>query len=221
MKRMISVLLACLLVLGLCACGASETTAPAEKPAAAPSGEAAPEPAETQAAEPAANPFPRETMTMLPEETPPAPEVPETPDAPAFEPDFSFTTTDRNGESVDETIFAEAALTMVNFWEPWCGPCVREMPDIQKLSEDYADRGFRVIGVYSTPGMEDDVDAVLEQTGVTYPILHYCEAFDAFQTGYVPTTIFVDGQGHVLTDEPIVGSRSYDDWAALVEELLP
>ena len=217
MKRLISVLLACLLVLGLCACGASGTSAPAEKPAAEPAGEAA-EAAETQTSEPEVNPFPKETMTMLPENTPSAPEASE---APAFDPDFTFTTTDRNGESVDETIFAEAALTMVNFWEPWCGPCVREMPDIQKLSEDYADRGFRVIGVYSTPGMEDDVDAVLEQTGVTYPILHYCEAFDAFQTGYVPTTIFVDGQGHVLTDEPIVGSRSYADWAALVEELLP
>ena len=139
---------------------------------------------------------------------------------------LTFTTADREGKPWDESVFADRALTMINFWEPWCGPCVREMPDLQKLQEAYADRGFLILGVYSTGGMEKDVDDVLSGTGVSYPILHYTDAFERFQTGYVPTTVFVDREGHVITDADsgddllLVGSKSYDEWAAIVEGLL-
>ena len=108
---------------------------------------------------------------------------------------------------------------MINFWEPWCPPCVGEMPELEKLYQDYSDRGFTILGVYSTDGMEEDVDAVLEQSGVSYPILHYCADFDVFQSGYVPTTVFVDAYGQ-LVGTMQVGAKSYDGWAALIEELL-
>ncbi len=139
--------------------------------------------------------------------------------APAEVSGIVFETTDREGSTVTQEVLGENVLTMLNFWEPWCGPCVREMPDLQKLSETYADRGFAILGIYSTPGMEADVDKVLSDTGVTYPILHYVDVFDAFQTGYVPTTVFLDCHGNQVGQTQI-GSKSYDDWAALVEELL-
>ena len=134
-----------------------------------------------------------------------------------------FSATDRDGKTWDESVFADHALTMINFWEPWCGPCVGEMPDLQKLQDAYADRGLLILGVYQTPDMEADVDKVLAYTGVSYPILHYTEAFDPFQSGYVPTTIFVDGEGRVIGegDEALhIGSKSFEDWAALIEGML-
>ncbi|MBQ5961069.1 MAG: TlpA family protein disulfide reductase [Firmicutes bacterium] len=130
-----------------------------------------------------------------------------------------FHTADRDGNVWDQSVFMENSLTMINFWEPWCGPCVGEMPDLEKLAADYKDRGFVILGVYSTADMEKDVDQVLDYTGVTYPILHYCVDFDQFQTGYVPTTVFVDAEGKVL-GEPYIGSRSYKEWAGIVEDLL-
>ncbi len=139
--------------------------------------------------------------------------------APAEVTGISFETTDRDGHTVTQEVLGENVLTMLNFWEPWCGPCVREMPDLQKLSQDYADRGFAILGIYSTPGMESDVDEVLSHAGVTYPILHYVDSFDSFQTGYVPTTVFLDSHGNRV-GEIQIGGRSYSDWAALVEELL-
>ena len=141
-----------------------------------------------------------------------------------FDPDFTFTTTDREGNVWDETVFASAELTMVNFWEPWCGPCVGEMSDLERLYEDYKDQGFQIIGVYSETGMESDVDAILKDCGTSYPILHYTAEFSRFDSGYVPTTIFVDGQGHLITmrngDKSVIGSKSYDDWESLIKSML-
>lgn len=129
---------------------------------------------------------------------------------------LSFSTTALDGSPVDESIFEGKSLIMLNFWEPWCGPCVSEMPDLQRISEEYADKGFLIVGVYST---ERDTQKVVDSLGINYPIIKNCEAFDQFVTGYVPTTAFVDGEGNIVS-ELIVGGRSYEDWKEIIDSLM-
>lgn len=137
----------------------------------------------------------------------------------AAEPAFTFSTTDLEDNTWTEEIFADYSLTILNFWEPWCGPCVREMPDLEKISQDYADKGLLILGIYATPNMEAEVDLALESTGVTYPILHYTQAFAPLQTGYVPNTVVVDRSGAIV-EGPFSGAMDYNAWAKLVEKYL-
>ena len=137
---------------------------------------------------------------------------------------LTFSTADRNGKTYDESIFKDCKVTMINFWEPWCGPCVGEIPDLEKLYEEFKDEDFQIIGVYSETEMEDEVDEILSSSGVTYPILRYTSEFDQFDSGYVPTTVFIDSDGNVLTlsngEDNFVGSRSFEEWAELVRFFL-
>lgn len=133
---------------------------------------------------------------------------------------FTFSTTDIDGNSVSIDDFSDAKLIMVNFWEPWCDPCVGEMPDLEKLYEEYKSEGLVILGVYSSLDMEDEAREVLDSCGTTYPVLNYVSSMEPFTTEYVPTTVFLDGTGNVLTDEPIVGGQSYDDWKEMIEEYL-
>ena len=32
-----------------------------------------------------------------------------------------------------------------NFWATWCGPCVKEFPDFQKVAQDYSHKKFKLI----------------------------------------------------------------------------
>ncbi len=34
---------------------------------------------------------------------------------------------------------------VVNFWATWCAPCVKEMPYFEKIGEDYADKGVKIL----------------------------------------------------------------------------
>ena len=58
-----------------------------------------------------------------------------------------FSTTDIDGNAVDESVLKGKKLTMVNVWTTFCGYCIMEMPGISELDEEYADKGFQVIGI--------------------------------------------------------------------------
>ena len=141
-----------------------------------------------------------------------------------FDPDLIFETTDRDGNTWNEQSLSSNKLTMINFWEPWCGPCISEIPDLERLYEDYKDRGFVIIGVYEEKGMENEVSEILNDSNVTYPILHYTAEFDRFQTGYVPTTVFIDSKGHIISmpdgTESVIGSNSYEKWESYINKYL-
>ncbi|MBO4360799.1 MAG: TlpA family protein disulfide reductase [Eubacteriaceae bacterium] len=133
---------------------------------------------------------------------------------------FSFTTTDFDGNGFSSSDIEDAVLVMINIWEPWCGPCVGEIPYLAKLYDEYRDEGFLILGVFSSEDMDDSVEELIAGNGIHYPLLRWSREFRALETGYVPTTVFINGKGEILTDEAIVGSNSYEAWKALIEEYL-
>lgn len=109
---------------------------------------------------------------------------------------------------------------MINAWEPWCGPCVNEMPDIERLYKAYKNKGFEVVGVCSQQ-YAADARGIVSSNGITYPVVFDGDPnFGILDSGYVPTTVFVDGNGHILSAEPFVGSRSYADWETIINSYL-
>lgn len=64
--------------------------------------------------------------------------------------------------------FPERSL-LINVWASWCGPCVKEMPELQRFAAQQADNGVQVVGI----ALDDPVSvrAFLKRVAVTYPIL--------------------------------------------------
>ncbi len=126
---------------------------------------------------------------------------------------FDFTSTGIDGQKVSLKDYSSAKVIMFNIWEPWCRPCRSELPDLQKLYAKYKSEGLMIVGVFSD---EDGLTDIIKENDIKYPMIRSCEAFDRFQTGYVPTTFFTDGSGKLLSDEPYVGSKSYEDWESVI-----
>ena len=132
--------------------------------------------------------------------------------------DFATVDIDGNPYTVDD--LKDAKVVLVNFWEPWCGPCVGEIGDLAKLYEEYKDQGFLIIGAFSTDGMDDDVKTVMADNGVTYPMIRSAGNMADFMSPYVPTTVFADGSGKIISAEPEIGAHTYDEWKAIIEDYL-
>ena len=133
---------------------------------------------------------------------------------------LKFSTVDIDGNPVTEDIIKDAKVIMINFWEPWCGPCVGEMPGLEELYENYKDQGLLILGVFSTTGMEDEVREVLEECNTSYPIIYSDSNLEKYMTDYVPTTIFTDSEGNIISPEPIVGACEYSYWEDTINEYL-
>ena len=60
----------------------------------------------------------------------------------------SFETTDLDGNTVkSEDIFKANKVTVINMWATWCGYCVEELPDLEKMNSELEKEGSGVIGV--------------------------------------------------------------------------
>lgn len=86
---------------------------------------------------------------------------------------------------------------VINVWASWCGPCRKELPAFQRLSERAAGR-FQVIGVNSQDS-RSGAQSIGEDFGVRFPML--VDQGDAFERGLgrrgFPLTVFVGADGRI------------------------
>nr|WP_221301481.1 TlpA disulfide reductase family protein [Pseudoxanthomonas broegbernensis] len=74
-----------------------------------------------------------------------------------------------DGNLVDLAGIAPGRPLLVNVWASWCGPCVEEMPELQRYAHAQGDAGVQVVGLaLDTP---DGVHGFLQRVPVAYPIL--------------------------------------------------
>ncbi len=110
-------------------------------------------------------------------------------------------------------------VAVVNFWATWCGPCRLEMPALQGLHEDYAERGVTVLGL-STDVDGSAIPPFLEERGITYPVGRATPAQRQAFGGVrgIPTTLILDREGRVR--HRVVGYFAPPAMRAAVERLL-
>lgn len=143
----------------------------------------------------------------------------------------SFRTSTLEGAPVDERLFSNYKLTMINVWATFCSPCLNEMPELGELSKEYASKGVQIVGIVIDT-MESDgsisqsqvelARQLVDKTGATYT--HLLPSADLLSAGLsgvssVPTTFFVDASGN-LVGESYVGSRTAEKWQSIIDGLL-
>lgn len=142
----------------------------------------------------------------------------------------AFETTDLYGEAADASIFEGYDLTLINVWATFCRPCVKEMPDLAALAEEYAEKNVRVVGLVSdvlnydgtiSDEQVETAKAIVDKTQANY--LHLLPSKDLLgllsQIDAVPTTFFVDSQGRQV-GKTYLGARSGKDWGKIIDQML-
>ena len=135
---------------------------------------------------------------------------------------------------MDQTIFSDHDLTLINVWGTFCGPCIGEMPDLAELHEEYQPQGFQVVGICGdlvdgNTGilLQDKYESALEIIRETHADAYQhlnpagdlmSSVINSFVSAY-PTSLFVDSEGNQVGDI-IVGARDMDGWKAEIEERL-
>jgi thiol-disulfide isomerase/thioredoxin len=107
------------------------------------------------------------------------------------------------GDTVDSTFFKGKTL-LVTFFATWCPPCMQEIPDLIKLQEEYAAKGFSVLGLSVDQGGAGIVKKLVEKRSINYPVL-LADGGTARDFGGVvgiPTSFLVNSKGQVVKKYP-------------------
>ncbi len=109
-------------------------------------------------------------------------------------PDFELP--DLDGQKVALSALRGKPL-LLNFWASWCPPCRKEMPNLQRFSEQY---GSQVVVVGVNWGEDaSTVKGFLERVGATYLNLldQRGTAFVLYKLTGIPTGFFIDPEGFI------------------------
>jgi peroxiredoxin len=99
-------------------------------------------------------------------------------------------------------------VVLINFWATWCPPCVKEIPDLEALYDEFNERGLVILGV------ADDDPAKLKKfvvdRGIRYPILPDVgrRVNTTFHIDGIPASLVYDRNGKLIAQTFVVRTRS-------------
>jgi thiol-disulfide isomerase/thioredoxin len=104
---------------------------------------------------------------------------------------------------------------LLDFWASWCGPCIREIPFINQLRNEYSTDKLEIIGINDDREIDD-----LKLAIIKYGI-NWTNVFDIrkkisnlFGIQAIPVTILINSEGNIIYD-----SRANESKTKLIELL--
>ena len=143
---------------------------------------------------------------------------------------FDFTAMDKDVKTVKLSDF-KGKKVYINMWASWCGPCMREIPELEKVYQKYKDNKDIVFLSMTSPNdaefknqspQDKSKDIILKKAkelGATYPVLF--DVNDRFIINYAirsfPTHILINSDGTFETR--IAGAVTEESLTKEIEKL--
>jgi thiol-disulfide isomerase/thioredoxin len=155
------------------------------------------------------------------------PEAALTPMVGKMAPDFSLE--DLSGKKVSLSSYKGKAV-LINFWATWCGPCKLETPWLVDLRNQYAAKGFEILGISTDDIDRDDSKAFdkekkeiagfVQQLHMPYPVLIEGDKLSKPYGGLdaMPTSFYVNREGTIVAAQ--MGISSKDEMEANIQKAL-
>ena len=143
---------------------------------------------------------------------------------------YDFTAMDKDGKTVKLSDF-KGKKVYINMWASWCGPCMREIPELEKTYQKLKDNKDIVFLSMTSPNdsefknqspQDKGKEVILnkaKELGVTYPVLF--DVNDRFIINYAirsfPTHIFINSDGTI--GNRIAGAVTEESLTKEIEKL--
>jgi peroxiredoxin len=93
-------------------------------------------------------------------------------------------------------------VTLIDFWASWCGPCLRQIPDLREAYAAYHDKGFEIFGV-SVDSKMDRWKSAIEKHEMTWPNVSDLKGWGSkvaadYNVTFVPFNMLLDEQGNII-----------------------
>ncbi len=127
------------------------------------------------------------------------------------------------GDIVD-TSDTEGKVILLNFWSIRCGPCIKEMPYLEKLLLEYKDAGLVIISINTDQASTEKITELINKRDftVTYNVLADPDLVlsSVFTKWFVPVTILIDSKGIMRYINTGFTKRDYKKYRKLIANII-
>lgn len=111
----------------------------------------------------------------------------------------------------------QGKLTLINYWAIWCTPCREEIPELNKLAEEYADQ-LTVLGVNFDNAQGEKLLDQVEKLGIEFSSLQSDPRalWSLKPVSVLPETLVIDSEGVLL--HRLIGPQTLE---SLVDKVFP
>ena len=114
-------------------------------------------------------------------------------------PNFTLKTPDGKDISLNDF---KGKYVLVDFWASWCGPCLREMPNVVKLYKECKGKNFEIFGV-SLDNKKDAWVKAIKANGMKWPQGSDLKGWGSeparlCNVSAIPFTVLIDPEGEVI-----------------------
>ncbi len=113
-------------------------------------------------------------------------------------------------------------VIVLDFWATWCGPCIQAMPQIEKVTHEFADKGVQLIAVnlQETP---DKISSMLERQKLSPTVVLDRDGVVAarYAANAIPQTVVIDREGKVTRLFIGGGPKLGDQLREALQALMP
>ncbi len=123
-------------------------------------------------------------------------------------PDFSFP--DLDGQPVSLSDY-KGKFVLLNIWATWCGPCVSEMPAMEKLHNKFKNEDFQILAVSIDTQGKKVVAPFMEFHNLSFKALLDTRGTikRSYRTTGIPESFIIDKNGIIL--KKVIGAI---DWSS-------
>ena len=115
----------------------------------------------------------------------------------AGEPAPLFTIPDIDGNMVSLSDF-KGQYVYINFWATWCGPCKIEIPVLDELAVNYADKNIKIISISVDQDKQAWIDMVTRDKPQWLQLHDGINMNDDYLVRYIPTFVLIDRDGKFI-----------------------
>jgi thiol-disulfide isomerase/thioredoxin len=130
---------------------------------------------------------------------------------------LNFKLKDLNGKEVSLSDF-KGKKVLLNFWASWCGPCISEMPDIQKLYNETKDSDLVILAV-NLGEDKDTVKSFIDINKYNFTVLLDLDQNTSRQYNItaIPTSFFIDKEGNIVST--VKGAMTFEQMKNYINKL--
>ncbi len=113
----------------------------------------------------------------------------------------NYTLNNTDGEEIRLSEIWGDKLTVLDFWATWCKPCMKAIPELIKLSDEFKEKGVSFIGINDdSPRNSSKVKPLTFSLGINYPVLldSEQELMNDLLVNSLPTLLIFNKKGDLI-----------------------